>query len=410
VQTVENKKHNFICLDVGSHKIAALAARLNSENEVDVIDYGMYAAEGIKAGVIVDFQKAERSIENAVYNLEKNIGSHIDSSVVALSGAQACSRYLSQSVSITGSGVTKSDINALMTKAVRVAGAEDRSILHCFPIEFFVDGQGAIKNPAGMSGSKLGASLHAVAADASALLNLSNCFSKCHVKVEEFFSAPIAAGFAALENNEQEHGPIVIDCGAATTSFTIFSKGTPVFSDYVPVGGWHVSNDIAQVLSLGFAAAENLKVLYADLNENAPERAFEVNFDDQDRKIDSALLNEIARSRALETFHLIKAKLDKLDPDLLSGQNIVLTGGAANASGMEAVCSAVFKTSRIKDFARQHDGMLSGDSSLQSYPAVLGMLAYRMKHFASYHLTSSSVEQKPSLWHGFMETIRSYFK
>lgn len=405
---MEEKKVNFVCLDLGSHKIAALAAHLSSESEVDIVDYGIYASEGIKAGVITDFQKAEKAIENAVYNLEKNIGHHVDHIIVALSGAHMCSRYVSQSVGITGSRVTKGDLDSLMTKAIRLAGAEDRSIVHCFPIEFFADSQGSIQNPIGITCSKLSASLHAIAADAPALLTLGNCLAKCQVNTEEFVSAPVASGFAALESNEQECGPVVIDCGAMTTSFTVFSKGMPVFSDYVPVGGWHVSNDIAQVLSVSHRVAERLKIMYADLNENAPERTFEVNLDDQDRRIDSALLNEVAKSRVFEILHLIKSKADKLDSDFLNGQSIVLTGGASNASGMEAMCSSVFQTSRIKDFARQYDGPLSGDSSLQSYSAVLGMLSYRAKHYSNYY--SPQINHKPGLWHRIVETLRSYFK
>lgn len=407
---VEGKKPNFVCIDIGSHKIATLAASISSQIDADVIDYGVYSSEGIKAGVVVDFQKAEDALGNAIYGLERNIGQHVESAIVVLSGAQAQSRYLNQSVGIASETISKEEVDMLMTKAVRSAGATDKSVLHCFPVEFFVDGQGSIKNPVGMAGSKLSANLHAITADASSVLNLGNCFSKYQVSVDEFVSAPVASGFAALDEQLQDSGPIVIDCGATTTSFAVFSKGVPVFCDYVPFGGWHVTNDIAQVLSINFSSAERLKVLYADLNENAQARTFEVNLGDQDRRVDSLLLNEVATSRVGEILSLVRDKIDRLDSDLLQGQNIVLTGGASNMSGIESLCSTIFKVSRIKEFSRHHGGVLSGDSSLYSYAAVLGMLSYRMKHYSNYYFPTAAFGPKLKLWKRMLNSIKSYFK
>ncbi len=48
--------------------------------------------------------------------------------------------------------------------------------------------------------------------------------------------------------DERELGVILLDMGGGTTSIGVFAEGNMVFTDIIPVGGNHVTNDIARGL------------------------------------------------------------------------------------------------------------------------------------------------------------------
>lgn len=403
------KKANFVCLDVGSHKISALAAHISSESEVDVMAHGLYASAGIKCGTVVDSQKAEGAINKALSNLEKKINHHIDTVVVSFSGAKARSSYLDHSLILDNRAVTKNDISLLVAKSVRSSSSKDSSVVHCFPIEFLVDGV-KVRNPVGMICEKLSASMHIVTADSVALLNISNCFAKYHVRVEEFALAPIASGVAYFACNPEDRGAVVIDYGCTTTSVTVFYDNVPVFSDYVPLGGWHISNDISQVLGFDFLDAERIKVLYSNVREDAPALTLDVDIKDQSKKVDCLLLNEVVRARILEILSMIKGKYEQLENvDAVAAKNMVFTGATSAIPGLESLCGSILQISRVQDFARHYEGSLLEETDVQSYSAVLGMLAYRMRYYSNYYSSSSLLIEQSGIWKKFWTYLKEVF-
>ena len=60
-------------------------------------------------------------------------------------------------------------------------------------------------------------------------------------------------------------GVTVIDIGGGTTTLSIFADGQFVYTDAVPVGGNHISFDIARALNTPLAEAERIKALYGTL-------------------------------------------------------------------------------------------------------------------------------------------------
>src|SRR5262249_31926950 len=71
-----------------------------------------------------------------------------------------------------------------------------------------------------------------------------------------------AAGLACLVEDERDLGVTVIDMGGGITTIGVFFGGNLIFADAVPVGGLHVTNDIARGLATPGAHAERLKALF----------------------------------------------------------------------------------------------------------------------------------------------------
>src|SRR3546814_7227938 len=105
--------------------------------------------------------------------------------------------------------------------------------------------------------------------------------------------------------------------GGGTTGFAVFSAGNVVHSDSIPIGGNHVTNDIARGLSTPVLAAERIKTLYGS--------ALPAPLDDQEtidvptigeeehahpNHVAKSLLVGIVRPRLEETFELVRSRLE----------------------------------------------------------------------------------------------------
>ena len=104
-----------------------------------------------------------------------------------------------------------------------------------------------------MFGQQLAVNMNIVTAAASGMRNLTSCIGRCHLEIAAVVVSPYAAGLAALVEDESELGVTVIDMGGGTTTIAVFFDGNLVFTDSVPVGGVHVTNDIARGLSTPIA-------------------------------------------------------------------------------------------------------------------------------------------------------------
>ena len=91
---------------------------------------------------------------------------------------------------------------------------------------------------------------------------MQNCIGRCHLDVSGFVVTPYASGLSTLVDDELELGATVIDMGGGTTTIASFLNGTLIHVDSIPIGGAHVTSDIARGLSTPLAQAERLKTLY----------------------------------------------------------------------------------------------------------------------------------------------------
>lgn len=343
---------NSIALDLGSSKIAALAAYVENNGESRILCQNLSYSEGIKSGMITDLKLAENSLVNAIYSLEKNCDKNVKQAAISLSGAGTKSYYVYHTIKLqNNSPISKRDVQTLIQKSINDFKIKDQEIIHYFPIEFTLDEHNALQDPVGMLGRELGCRIHIIAAHSNMLLNLANCLSKCQVEVSNVFLAAYADGMSCLTEDEQNLGSVIIDIGAKTTSIGIFLGKKMLYSGFIPIGGWHITSDIAKAFSINMAAAEKIKVLYGSAIGMSSNRDSIINLEDFDpeaaHNLDSSNLNiedlsEVIAPRVEEIFDLIKELYDQIGVDHLIARRIVLTGGGSMLRGMKEVAGQIF--------------------------------------------------------------------
>jgi cell division protein FtsA len=347
-----NKLSNFVALDLGSSKIACIAAYIDKKADAKIVSQNLYHSKGIKSGVILDVKEAENSIVGAIYNLEKDCGKNIKEITVSLTGHGTKSYYINSKMKISNNQpILEQDVKKLIKKAIAEFKLKDQEIIHYFPIEFALDNNSTIEDPVGMYGKELGCELHIVTANSNMLINITNCFAKCHVEINNIVLAVYASGMACLSKDEKELGSVIIDIGARTTSFGIFIAGKLIYTGYIDIGSFHITSDIAKVFSLDLNVAEKLKVLYG----NAVPSAFDKDniislendgiglMDNGGVTITSKHLAEVINPRVEEILLMVQAECNRIVANNMVAYRIVVTGGGSMLRGVKELASKIFE-------------------------------------------------------------------
>jgi cell division protein FtsA len=334
-------------VDVGSTKICCFIARMKGD-QPHIIGIGHQVSRGVRNGIINDIDAASHSILTAVHAAEQMAGETINDIVVNLSGGLAASRLVKAETNINGREIKDSDLDRVTDQGHRLKEPAERTIIHSVPVGFSIDGSRGIRDPRGMYGQKLAVNMHIVTASSGAVRNLTSAIGRCHLDVAALVVSPYASGLSCLVEDESDLGVTVIDMGGGTTTIAVFFDGNLVFTDGVPVGGMHVTNDIARGLSTPIAHAERMKTLYGSaIASSSDERETitvpQVGEDDdaQANQVPKSLLVGIISPRLEETFELVRDKLESSGFDKIAGRRVVLTGGASQLPGARELAGLI---------------------------------------------------------------------
>ena len=334
-------------LDVGSTKVCCLIAKLKPRDDdgdgkrshsVEVLGFASTRSRGIKSGVVVDLDEAEKAIRLAVDGAERMAEITVGSLIVNLSCGRLRSETFSASVEV-GGDVTEGDIQRVLGAGGAHSVSDGRMVLHSLPIGYALDDNRGIHDPTGMVGGHLGVDMHVVTADEAPLRNLELAVNRCHLEIETVVATPYAAGLAALVEDEAELGVALIDMGGGTTTLSIFHQGEFVHADAIAVGGQHVTLDIARGLSTNLIDAERLKARHGSaLPSISDEKDIltipPVGEDDHPNSVPRSALTRIIRPRVEETLEMTREMLTKSGFSGEVGKRVVLTGGASQLTGL----------------------------------------------------------------------------
>jgi cell division protein FtsA len=399
-------------LDIGTTKICCLIAKPNVERGPygapgpRVVGIGTHQSHGIRNGVIVDMDAAEHAIRAAVERAEQMAGDNIDRVVINISAGKPQSRLVACEVSIGGHGINEQDMRRLMDPAVLLKDMpDDREIIHKLPVGFSVDGNRGVRDPIGMFGQVLGVNVHVVTAASAPLRNLRAVVERCHLDVDAMVVSPFASALACLVEDEKKMGAACIDIGGGTTGIALFFDGELVHTDIIPVGGNHITNDIARGLSTPFGHAERMKNLYGTCLPSASDDGEVIQVplvgeDDETGTIQvpRSMLVGIIRPRVEEILDLARERLEKAGFAQLAGR-VVLTGGTSQLTGISEMASQTFAHHVRTASPRPVEGLAEAVAG-PAFSGASGLLQYAVAAAEKPIDAALSMAQPPSGWLG----------
>jgi cell division protein FtsA len=336
-------------LDLGTTKACCLIARPVAENGFEVVGIGHQVSHGLRSGTIIDMERTEETIRSTVEAAEQMAGENIRNVIVNVSCGSPSSRLIAYEVSIAGHEIGDNDLRRLLDPA-GLPGPEknERQLIHLIPVGYSVDGNKGVRDPRGLHGERLGVNMHIISTATGPLRNLEQAIERCHLDICGKVVTSYASALSCIAEDESSLGVTCIDMGGGATSISVFFDGELVHIDQVPVGGIHVTNDIARGLSTPLVHAERMKTLYgsaiptpSDDHEIIKVPLIGEEESGETNQVARSVLIGIIRPRIEETFEMIRNRLVEAGFDKVAGRRIVLTGGASQLPGVREMAASI---------------------------------------------------------------------
>jgi len=289
---------------------------------------------------VVNINDAKESIRESVRKAEQASNYKVESAYVGVTGRHVSSLNNRGVVAITRNDrlVRPDDLRRVLQCAQSVKIPSDRKLLHVIPRGYAIDGQVGVKNPVGMHGFRLDVETHVITAAVTSVQNLVKCIRGIGIDIDGLILEPLASSEAVLTEDEKEVGIILADIGGGTTDIAVFSDGSIWHTSILPVAGYQVTRDIAIGLGLPFDVAEEMKKRYGSVMpvyESKVETTATISEDGHGVSYQD--LCDIIRARVEEIIRLILLELPRSEYETLVPAGLVLTGGSANLSGIDAL-------------------------------------------------------------------------
>ena len=354
-------------VDVGSSKVA-VAVAVPEAGGLRVLGVGQAACVGIRRGAVIDVEAASACIAAAAERARRVSGRSLPPVMLGSAGGEirSCNREVELRIdppAELGAG----HVAELMAELRRTELPPGYRLVHAIAQEYTVDGYEGCTQPVGMAAGRLGVSAHLVACHGTLLANLLRAVDRAGLQAEDFAVAALASAESVLTDAERTAGVLLCDIGASSTQVAVVLGGEPVGCAVVPLGGEHITADIAAGLGIARDTAEGIKCRlatadargasetplqglpeFATVSPAAPEataRAADAGArvataTGQDPVLARATergLAEVVQARAEEVLERVAALVR--DSGLLGhlSAGVVLTGGGSRLRGLPAV-------------------------------------------------------------------------
>jgi cell division protein FtsA len=335
---MEEKARYAVGIDLGSSKIRVVIGARTGE-QVSVVGYGEANSEGVRRGAISDLQTPLNPLIEAIHAAENMSGYDVSGASLSINSGSIASTYvegmvLTQEAQGRG-GLSEDDLMRVEEAAMKGKVPNNREILDFVPFEYIVDGQGNVRDPLGMTCSRLEIRANAVSAMMPDVNNLRKlCEMADNLNVHALVPTAMAAAEAIVTNHQRENGVGVVNFGSNTTSIAVYDEGELQFVNTIPMGSNDVTRDLATILAATPDLAEEVKLRYADASF-MEGKDVTVKRGRDEYVFGRSEINEVVEARLDEIFERVAKCLKAAGYDKRLPEGLILTGGGAKMRNLD---------------------------------------------------------------------------
>jgi cell division protein FtsA len=333
---------------VGSTKVCAIIAEAGPTGGLEVIAVGTAASRGLRKGVVINIDSTVEAIKQAVGEAEGKAGVEVAAVYAGVAGGHVRGVNSRGVVAVAGKDreVTSADVARAVEAARALNLPQDREVIHVLPQTFVVDDQDGVREPIGMSGMRLEVEAHIVTGAVTSVQNVVRSVNRAGLTVQDIVLEPLASAEAVLLPDEKELGIVLVDIGGGTTDVALYREGAIWHTAILPLGGDHITNDIAVGLRTSSADAETLKRRYGCALTSLVSAEETVDVPSvggrKARQLSRQILSEIIQPRVEEMFTLVARDLARAGFRDAATAGAVVTGGTSILEGVPEVAERVF--------------------------------------------------------------------
>ncbi|NJD01241.1 MAG: cell division protein FtsA [Ruminiclostridium sp.] len=407
----------IVSIDIGTSKICAVIGRMSKNSSPDIIGKGMVPCNGLKKGIIVDIESVAASIRAAVDEAEASANIKVGSAFVNIHGmhVNVINNKSWLSISNTNREITGKDVQSLLYSVRDIEIPDDRQLIDVIPRQFIIDGYDEIIDPTGMVGTRLEVDAYIIAGKITSVQNIIKSLERAGVRIDGIVAEAFGTGEIVLTAEEKDMGVIMLDIGGGVTDISVFQGKKLIFYDSIPVGGDHITNDIAIGLKISNAESEKIKRQYelalTSLIKNDQEiSVFDIN-ENKKKNVKISEVVEIIEARVYEIFSLCRNQAVKAGVFNNLAGGVVLTGGGISyVDGNKQLAAEVFELP-VRVAALNHLSI-----SKPEYIAAAGIIKYMAGIRKGSSSTSEGklqnpriVKKKSGIMNKFVKLIKGIF-
>ncbi len=380
----------LVGLDIGTTKICAIVAEVAEGGTLNIIGVGSSPSRGLRKGVVVNIESTVESIKKAVDDAELMAGVEIHSVYTGIAGGHIAGENCKGVVVLKKQEVSREDVQRAVDSARTMAVVpHERRVLHVLPREFMVDDQDGVRDPIGMSGTRLEVNVHVITGAVTSAQNLVKSVNRGGLDVVDIILQPLASSEAVLSPEEKELGVAMIDFGGGTSDLAIFLDGSVRHTAVLPIGGQNLTKDLAIGLLTSQSEAEKIKIQHGiarvDLLQGHQVVDVPSVGDRPPRAFTRRDIGDILEPRVEEMFELVRREISRAGYEGMLGAGVVLTGGTSLLEGMPDAAEKLLNLPARRG-APGGVGGLRDIVSNPMYATGVGLLLHARQHAEDHEL------------------------
>lgn len=378
------KETTITGLDLGSSMIRCVVSQIfndGGERKLQVIGAIEQPSHGIIKGSIISIDDAAHAISACLEKAERLSGAPIDAAWIGISGATMAAQTSKGIVAVgrVNGEINRQDVDRALEAARAIATPPNYEILHVIPRGATIDGQIAIRDPIGMTGTRLEIDALIIQAFTSEIRNITKCIYRTGLEIEDLVFSILACAEATVSTRQKELGVLLLNIGKSLSSMIVYEGGDIVHTAVLPVGSDHITQDIAIGLKVAPETAERIKLDYGTLAVKDVDKKSEIDLalidPLEEGRVTVKYLSQIIEARVEEIFDKVDDELRKVGKAGVLPAGCVLTGGGCKLAGMVELAKKYLKLpasmALVKNVVNPMDKVLD-----QNFTTAIGLCSW----------------------------------
>lgn len=380
----------IVGLDLGATKISCVIGQVNKFSEIEVIGYGLSNSSGIKKGRILDPQSVANAVRNAVDAAEEVSDLVVNSTYVNIKGMNTRIEKVTIETEVEkpNDGMSINDIyNSYSRAQMAVNMTNNEQIIDLLPIEYTVNGRKYKEEPIGAFCKSFSLEAQVVIANGEYIAGVQRVLKLAGLRLDGLILETLATSNIVLMPEEKDMGVLLVDIGGGHTDISVYKNNIIEFYTTLPVGGDHITNDIAMTLDITSDEAEKLKRQYnlaiMAMIANNHDVKLNTKMTGENEVIRCSEIVQIIEARVKEIYQLIKKMISdnklngKIDCMVLTGQ------GISNIVGAQELAMLILKINQVRVCNPKLINVIK-----PQHATVFGMVRYIASLGVSKHVNS----------------------
>ena len=408
---MQEQSRYAVGIDVGTKNVRCVIGYIDADGDAPkIVGVGTAPNSGMRKGTVTNLAGPAEAIDTALGAAERMSGHQVKTAVLSVNGSHLTSTKADGMITVgtTDNEVTPEDIVRLEDMATTGKVAQNREILEIVAHSYRLDGQDNIKDPIGMTGTRLEIKANVVSGLLPHITNLQKLAEMAKVEVSSVVPAVLASAQAVITENQRENGVAVLDIGAATTGVAVFEEGDLQYLSVIPLGGQNVTNDLAIGLRTDPEIAESVKLAHARFGGKKLGKV-ETKHEKKTYSFEQSEIDEIVGARYEEIFEAVAKELKKAGRAGKLPSGAVLTGGGANTKGLVDFTKEQLGVAARLGKPSEYGGA-SNEIKGPEFSAAAGLMLIDAASGVSYAKSPQNAKKAAQKAGGFLRGIFAKFK